>query len=186
MTTEQEIKEIFCNACELQGDIGADLCADCFVHEAAHELYTKMNQPTVSLENLREEIAKELQQSIGREVHGSECVVCHYFENACGEDPDACSYADQSIEWLECQGCPQDHDFCLSKADSILSLIQPALDKARKEGRREVVEWVKEHKEIAYLVGYTNNTGRWDYVDSLSENRAWQAQLRKWGLDKEV
>jgi len=150
MITEQEIKETIDKNCfcRLEQCSAFKTCSQCGLNEGvAHELYTNLNQPAP--ENLREEIAKFIAVIRGLSL-----------------------WEYLPVKQTPITGCAC-KEACYREADSILSLIQPEVEKAREEGRREVVEWVKAHGIIAVATKFL-------------EMEKWKAQLKEWGLEKSI
>ena len=72
---------------------------------------------------------------------------------------------------------PKDKIVILSThmTENDITVINNAIDEARKEGRKEVLKWLRSHDAKIYF----------DEPDERYREkyeRDWQAQLKKWGL----
>lgn len=61
----------------------------------------------------------------------------------------------------------------LKHADQILSLVAPLIDKARREGIKEVVDWVKDNH------GYCIATMEFMAINEPK----WRVKLKEWGIE---
>ena len=62
--------------------------------------------------------------------------------------------------------------------DVIDSMCQESIMAAHKEGRKEVVEWFRQHYGFHHMAVYDN----WIEHHLLSDDNDFQAQLKEWGL----
>lgn len=134
---------VWCDNCDGEGTISArgiqadvDIM-DCPICKGTgfKTQHSKSPEP-ITDEKLKERIAKELIDDIGRSLP-DDCSDCHWNEpdeihGAC------CSYKDNGI-CADMVRCPQDWDFCLNKASQILTLIREAGYGKVAEGRPKIV-----------------------------------------------